>query len=96
MNNFNKTKEFDTQIKKHLTALKKACIKYDIPFFFAAATENSSKETKYIKEIYSGMASNNDLTDDYFPEFIKVTLGMKADIKRPVEEFILEEEDADL
>ena len=93
MDNFDKTKDFDAQVKKHLTALKKACIKYDIPFFFAAAIKNTPDKTEYKKEVYSGMASRQELTDDYFPEFIKVTLGMKAGIMRPSEEFIMDEED---
>lgn len=88
MTKYNKEKEFEAQAKKHLNALKKACIKCDIPFFFAAAVKNDDTDTEYKMDMYSGMAAKKELKKDFFPEFIKVTLGMKADIKRPEEKFI--------
>lgn len=93
MTKYDKKTEFDTQVKKHLIALKKACIKNDIPFFFAAAIKNDNSKTEYVKEIYSGMAANKELKEDFFPEFMKVTLGLKADIKRPEEKFVLLDDD---
>ena len=34
-----------------------------------------------------------ELKEDFFPEFMKVTLGLKADIKRPEEKFVLLDDD---
>lgn len=93
MTEFDKRKEYDEQVAKHLAALRKACVKADIPFFFAAAVKNESTGTLYKKDIYSGMAAKKELKDDFFPEFIKVTLGLKADVKRPEAMFVLDDED---
>lgn len=90
--NFDRTAGYE-QLKKHLAAIKKICIKEDIPYFFAACVKNDDTHSEYKKEMYSGLSSGKELTEDWFPEFVKVTLGMKVDIQRPQIEFDLDDEE---
>lgn len=80
---FDRTEEYEKYIEPQLVGLKKLCVKYHVPFFFAVCIANNDKESVYKKDMYSGLAKGLDLTDDYFPDLAKITLGFTA--QPPVE-----------
>lgn len=78
--NFDKTENYNSNILPILEKLKKACIKNEIPFFFAACVKNDENTSEYEKEIYSGLAHDISLTKDYIPDLVKITLGFEAQV----------------
>lgn len=89
--NYDKTKEYEEYVKPQLVGLKKLCIKHHLPFFFATCVKNDDKESIYEKEMYSGLARGLDLTEDFFPDFVKVTLGFKTTMPRETLCFVPED-----
>jgi len=75
---YDKREEYESEIKPQLDKLKRLCIKHQLPFFFAACVANNEKESVYEKDIYSGLAKGLDLKQDYFPDFVKITLGFET------------------
>ena len=75
---YDKTTEYEECIAPQVLKLKKLCIKHNIPLFFATCVKNSETDSTYVKDIYSGLAKGLDLKTDYFPDFVKVTLGFET------------------
>ncbi len=90
---FDKSEEYNRQIKKYVQKIKKACIDCNVPFFFAACVQNDENGSQYEMDSFSALSGDMHLTEDFFPEFMKVTLGFKADIPRPSPEFIFDDEE---
>ena len=75
---YNKKTEYESEIKPQLIKLKKLCIKHNIPFFFSACVENTENTSNYENEILSALSKGLDLNKDFFPGFVKVTLGFET------------------
>ena len=46
---FDRTEEYEKYIAPQLVGLKKLCVKYHVPFFFAVCIANNDKESVYKK-----------------------------------------------
>lgn len=88
---FDKRQEFEDYIKPQLVGLKRLCLKYDLPFFYAVCVENDEEKSLYENEMYSGLAKGIDLTADYFPNLAKVMRGF--DTKLPSEPLLFDADD---
>lgn len=91
--NYNKKDIYNDKIKKHLTEIRHECVLNNIPFFFAFCLENDENGSKYKYDMYSAMETSIQPTTNYFPEFVKVMCGMKANVQRP--EVVIADETGD-
>lgn len=74
-NNFDKKKEYETQIKKTVQELKQLCNKAHIPMFFAACISNDNNDSQYEIELLSAKICETKLTKDWLSDFVNITLG---------------------
>lgn len=74
----NQTKLIADEIAPHVEAIKLACVKNGIPFFFSIAAEDDGKTTKYISEILSPKISGTQLTEDRITNMLNVANGFNT------------------
>ena len=75
---YNKTKEYNEQIKPLLEKLDMACERLSVPYFATFATENSDTETKYQNSSRTPAPLKLELADNKIIDHIKVLNGFEV------------------
>lgn len=75
---FDKTKEFDEEIKPLIEKIDIKCREKRIPYFFTCAIKNNETGTQYSSNMLSSVKSGRNLENDVIAEGIKVLRGYHA------------------
>ena len=72
---YDKEKDFKENIKPKIEEIRNLCIKYDIPFIAAFATENTEAGTSYRMDGLMPGIQNISLRDNKLNEIFKIISG---------------------
>ena len=79
---YDRSKEFEDEIKKYTREIIKTCARYRIPCFMTFAVKNDENDTEYINDRYLTGSAGIDLKKDYFKDILLLLQGCVT-IKTP-------------
>ena len=77
-NDFDRTKEYETEIADLLFKLRAACNRNKMPMFVSVCVKNNDKESVYKSEMVGTVSSGIKLTDDKIVKFVNVLNGFET------------------
>ena len=72
---FNKTKEYNKNLKEKVEDIKRICNNLDIPCFLTFCVKNNEKETVYQTEYLSPGQKQQNLKNNRFADYVNIING---------------------
>lgn len=78
---FDKTENYNREIKRHLEQAYKMCVIYNIPFFASCCVMDDGERTKYENLVNGSVSNGIHLFDDHITRHINVSNGFETYLK---------------
>jgi hypothetical protein len=93
---FNKTKEYNKNLKEKVEEIKRICNNLDIPCFLTFCVKNNEMETVYQTEYLSPGQKQQYLKNNRFADYVNIINGQQLHTKKKISSTLFQQWNYDI